>query len=69
MTAVWVLFTAMLFVLEPLWLHRSFIERARMAPERTLARVATLHRVLLALSLVTVLGAVAGSHGVSWPAR
>lgn len=67
MTLVWLLFTAMLFVLEPLWLHRAFLERARKAPEATFARVNTLHRGLLALSLVTVLGAVAGSHGLLWP--
>lgn len=68
MTAVWVLFTAMLFVLEPLWLHRFFLERARIDPERTFARVETLHRALLIASLLTVLGAVAGSHGFAWPA-
>jgi uncharacterized membrane protein len=66
MTAVWGLFTLMLFVLEPLWLHRFVLERARMAPERTFARVEWLHRVLLVFGLVTVLGAVAGSHGVAW---
>jgi hypothetical protein len=57
----------MLFVIEPLWLHRIVLERARLEPERTFARVEWLHRGLLAASLVTLVGAVAGSHGLLWP--
>ena len=34
MVLVWLLFTLMLFVLEPLFLHRYFIERARTHPDR-----------------------------------
>jgi uncharacterized membrane protein len=64
MIGVWLIFTLMLFVLEPLFLHRWILEQARRDPERTFARVERLHRVLLALSLVTVLGAVAGAHGL-----
>lgn len=63
MTLVWVLFTLMLFVLEPLFLHRWLARRAEAAPEATFALVQRLHWALLALSLATVLGAVAGSHG------
>jgi uncharacterized membrane protein len=63
MTGVWLLFTAMLFVLEPLFLHAWFQRRAAAEPERTFATVLRLHRVLLAASLLTVVGAVAGSHG------
>ena len=63
MTAVWLLFTVMLFVLEPLFLHRLFLERARVAPERTFAVVLRLHRLLLAVSLATLFAAAAGSHG------
>ena len=63
MVLVWALFTLVLFVLEPLFLHRWFIERARHRPESTFRLVACLHWVLLGLSLVTVAGAVAGSHG------
>jgi hypothetical protein len=63
MIAVWLLFSLLLFVLEPLFLHRFFLERARREPERTFALVERLHRALLAVSLVTVLGAVAGAHG------
>ena len=63
MVLVWVLFTLMLFVLEPLFLHRRFIERAGRDPHATFALVTTMHWMLLVLSLVTVTGAVAGSHG------
>ncbi len=65
MVIVWLIFTAMLFVAEPMVLHRWFHERARADPEGTFALIERLHRILLTLSLVTVLGAVAGSHGLS----
>ncbi len=63
MVAVWVLFTVMLFVAEPLFLHRWFLERARRDPEGTFRRIERMHWLLLTVSLLTVLGAVAGSHG------
>lgn len=63
MVLVWVIFTLMLFVLEPLVLHARLRERARRDPEGTFALVQRLHWVLLTLSLVTAFGAVAGAHG------
>ncbi len=63
MVLVWALFTLMLFVAEPLVLHRWFLESARRRPEATFARIERMHRVLLALSLLAVAAAVAGSHG------
>lgn len=63
MVLIWALFTLMLFVLEPLFLHRRFIERSRRDPHAIFALVARMHWVLLILSLITVAGAVAGSHG------
>jgi uncharacterized membrane protein len=63
MVFVWALFTLMLFVAEPLFLDRWFRDRARRAPEATLALIQKLHWLLLTLSLITVAGAVAGSHG------
>ena len=63
MIVIWVIFTLMLFVLEPLFLHRRFIERARRDADATFARVTRMHWILLVLSLITVAGAVAGSHG------
>lgn len=63
MTIVWLVFTVLLFVLEPLVLHRRIAERAARDPHGTLALVERAHRVLLVLSLVAAGGAVAGSHG------
>ena len=64
MVVVWLIFTSILFVLEPLVLHRWLRERTQRDPAGTLALVERLHRILLALSLVTVAGAVAGAHGL-----
>jgi len=66
MVLVWALFTLILFVLEPLWLHRRFRERARRDPEGTLAMISRLHWLLLAASVITIAGAAAGSHGWSF---
>jgi uncharacterized membrane protein len=63
MLLVWLLFTMMLFIAEPLFLHRWLAARARQAPDATFRLVEWLHRFLLTLSLITILGAVAGSHG------
>ena len=64
MVLVWTIFTLMLFVLEPFVLHRALKARARQDPRGTLRMISSMHWILLALSLVTVAGAVAGSHGV-----
>ena len=63
MTAVWAIFTFVLFVAEPLFLHRWFGRRASAAPEETFTRVLRMHRILLTLSLVTVAASVLGAHG------
>ena len=66
MVAVWLIFFIILFVMEPLFLHRWIYERGRTRPESTLRMVVGLHWFLLAISLVTVVGAVAGSHGATF---
>ena len=66
MVAVWLLFTLMLFVLEPLWLHRWFARATALRPEHTFRTIVVLHRILLGVSLITVAGAVAGSHGAGF---
>ena len=66
MVLVWVLFTLMLFVLEPLVLRRLFLHQAATNPQRVFAVMQFMHWVLLMLSLLTVAGAVAGSHGWFW---
>ena len=62
MVLVWLLFMIMLFVLEPLVLHRRMAESHD--PERDFARMQRVHLVLNILGIITVMGAVAGSHGL-----
>ncbi len=63
MLALWAVFTVILFVAEPLFLHDWFRREARVAPERIMRRVQRAHHVLLTLALVTIAGAVLGAHG------
>ena len=63
MTLVWFIFSLVLFVLEPLFLHRWFIEHAKKNSDKTFARLQLMHSLLLCLSLLAVFGAMAGSHG------
>ncbi len=43
--------------------HRVFPRWADEAPDRAPGWLRRVHRVLLALSLITIVGALAGSHG------
>ena len=63
MVGLWLVFTLMLFVAEPLFLDRWLARRAAAAPEATYRLVSWLHIVLLAAGLLTIAGAVAGSAG------
>lgn len=63
MTSVWFIFTLILYVLEPLVLHKIFKKYATENPEKTFRIMHRLHWVLLIISLITTAGAVAGSHG------
>jgi uncharacterized membrane protein len=63
MVAVWAVFTAMLFVAEPLFLHRWFRERATRDPGGTFRLVQRLHIVLLTISAITIVAGVLGAHG------
>lgn len=62
MVFVWGLFTLVLFVAEPLFLASWLERQALTAPARTLALLERLHWLLLSLGIITILGAVAGSH-------
>ncbi len=62
MVAVWSVFALMLFVLEPLIIRRRMRDSTN--PAADFARMERMHRVLLAASLVTFVGAVGGSHGL-----
>lgn len=63
MTLVWLIFTLMLFVLEPLVLHRHLRRLALRNPEAAFTMVQRLHWFLLVMSLLTIAGAVSGAHG------
>lgn len=63
MSFVWLVFTVVLFILEPLVLHRWFHEQAKNNSDQTFALLHNFHKVILTVSLVAVFGAVAGSHG------
>lgn len=66
MVAMWLIFTIMLFVLEPLFLHRWFLAWSRARPVSTFRIIVGLHWFLLVSSLITISGAVAGSHGLTF---
>jgi uncharacterized membrane protein len=61
MVLIWSVFALMLYVAEPLFLHRALAQARR--PDRAFRLVAVMHWLLLAASLVTIVGAVAGAHG------
>ena len=63
MTFIWAIFTLVLFVLEPLVLHRVFHKKATQDSDRAFNLIHRMHKILLSLSLLAVFGAVAGSHG------
>lgn len=63
MTFIWLVFTIVLFVLEPLVLHRWFHEKATEDSDSAFAWLHRMHKVLLSLSVLAIIGAVVGSHG------
>lgn len=64
MTFVWLAFTIVLFILEPAFLHRRFVELATRDSDRAFRLLHAMHWFLLTLSLVAIVGAVAGSRGL-----
>ena len=65
MVCLWLLFAFVLFIGEPFILHRFFPQWAREQPDAAFAALHRVHWVLLGLSVITILGAVAGVHGWS----
>lgn len=65
MALVWLAFAAMLYVAEPLVLHRRLEQAIAEGRSAVLfERMALFHWVMLALSLAAVLGGVGGAHGL-----
>ena len=63
MVGVWTIFALVLFVIEPLGLNRRLRRGKEDASQETFARLQRAHIILLILALITIFGAVAGSHG------
>ncbi|MGQ4274099.1 hypothetical protein [Terrihabitans sp. B22-R8] len=63
MVGTWALFMLLLFLGEPLVLHRIIARQWDRNPRRSVMILYVVHLVMLMLSLVTVGGAVLGSHG------
>jgi len=64
MVGLWLAYAVALFVLEPFVLRARFADRLKRDPDAALSRMMRHHWLVLALSLATVAGAVAGSHGL-----
>lgn len=64
MIGLWAIFTVMLFIAEPLFLHAWFEARAKRDPDGAFRVALRGHRVLSLLAVVTVLGAAGGAHGL-----
>jgi uncharacterized membrane protein len=63
MLLVWFVFTLVLFVLEPWFLHDWFKKRALADNDKTFKKLHTMHILLLIISLITIFGAMLGAHG------
>lgn len=63
MVLVWAIFTLVLFVFEPLFLHEWFRKQALIDSKKTFNRLHIMHVVLLSVSLTTIVGAMLGAHG------
>lgn len=62
MLIVWVMFCMMLFVIEPLFLHKRMANSP--TPAEDFAAMERAHWFLLAISTITLIGAVGGAHGL-----
>jgi len=63
MTFIWLLFSMVLFVLEPLYLQKLFQRLATQNSAKAFQRLHLMHIILLSLSLLAIAAAMAGSHG------
>jgi uncharacterized membrane protein len=66
MTVIWFIFTLVLFVLEPLFLHKFFHQLAEQDSDGAFKKLHIMHIVLLSISLVAIAAAMAGAHGLSF---
>lgn len=64
MVLIWAIFTFMLFVAEPLFLHATLARKVKRDPSATFVLMLRAHQFLLALATMTVGGAALGAHGM-----
>lgn len=63
MVGLWAVFMVLLFVIDPFFLHRWMHRIAARRPALAFRLITVMHWLLLAIGVVTIAGAVAGSHG------
>jgi uncharacterized membrane protein len=63
LVAIWAVFALMVFVLEPIFVHRLFHDYALRDKERAFALAIWLHAVALTVSGVAIAAGVLGAHG------
>lgn len=63
MTFIWVFFTLVLFVVEPILIKRNIHEKAMRDPAATLRFMNRVLRVVVTLGIIAAFGAVSGVHG------
>lgn len=63
MVFIWLLFSVMLFVMEPRSRRQAAASAQKEVSPETFVKIQRKHLFLLLLSLITIAGAVAGSHG------
>jgi uncharacterized membrane protein len=63
MVAIWAVFALMVFVLEPIFVHRLFHDYALRDKERAFTWAIWLHAVALTISVIAIVAGVLGAYG------
>lgn len=66
MIGIWFLFFVMLFIIEPFVLPKFIPRLSGQGSKRVFPIMHIAHQILLLASLITIAGAVSGSHGFLW---
>ena len=63
MVGVWALFAVMVFIAEPLFIHRHFCDYALQNKQRAFAVAIALHALALGIATLAICAGVIGAHG------
>ena len=66
MVLIWIIFFVVLFILEPLFLHKWFEKIAITNELKSLKRLQQMHIVLLVINVLVILSAAAGANGLNF---